>query len=251
MKEISNLTAAVPGGTATVAGPERSDRMTSTTRPDVIRVVLADDHLVVRAGLKALLGATKDIEVVGEATNGRDAVSLVERLTPDVAVFDLDMPQLDGASAMKELIARKSTTRVLILTMHDEDKYLLTLLEAGAAGYLVKNAADRELADAVRAVASGDTYVQPSAARVLARQVTKRAEQQDERAQYQSLSERERDVLVLVAGGYSASEIGEKLFISPKTVETYKQRISEKLGLAHRSDYVQLCLRLGLLQATT
>jgi two-component system, NarL family, response regulator NreC len=251
MKEISNLTAAVPGGTAIVAGPERSDRMTSTTRPDVIRVVLADDHLVVRAGLKALLGATKDIEVVGEATNGRDAVSLVERLTPDVAVFDLDMPQLDGASAMKELIARKSTTRVLILTMHDEDKYLLTLLEAGAAGYLVKNAADRELADAVRAVASGDTYVQPSAARVLARQVTKRAEQQDERAQYQSLSERERDVLVLVAGGYSASEIGEKLFISPKTVETYKQRISEKLGLAHRSDYVQLCLRLGLLQATT
>jgi DNA-binding NarL/FixJ family response regulator len=225
--------------------------MSPTTRPDVIRVVLADDHLVVRAGLKALLGATKDIEVVGEATNGRDAIALVERLTPDVAVFDLDMPQLDGASAMKELIARKSATRVLILTMHDEDKYLLTLLEAGAAGYLVKNAADRELADAVRAVAAGDTYVQPSAARVLARQVTKRAEQQDERAQYQSLSERERDVLVLVAGGYSASEIGEKLFISPKTVETYKQRISEKLGLAHRSDYVQLCLRLGLLQATT
>jgi DNA-binding NarL/FixJ family response regulator len=225
--------------------------MSPTTRPDVIRVVLADDHLVVRAGLKALLGVTKDIEVVGEATNGRDAIALVERLTPDVAVFDLDMPQLDGASAMKELIARKSATRVLILTMHDEDKYLLTLLEAGAAGYLVKNAADRELADAVRAVAAGDTYVQPSAARVLARQMTKRAEQQDERAQYQSLSERERDVLVLVAGGYSASEIGEKLFISPKTVETYKQRISEKLGLAHRSDYVQLCLRLGLLQATT
>ena len=93
--------------------------------------------------------------------------------------------------------------------------------------------------------------MQPSAARILARQVTKRAEQHDERAHYQSLSERERDVLVLVAGGYSASEIGEKLFISPKTVETYKQRISEKLGLAHRSDYVQLCLRLGLLQATT
>lgn len=131
--------------------------MTSTTRPDVIRVVLADDHLVVRAGLKALLGATKDIEVVGEAANGRDAVSLVQRMTPDVAVFDLDMPQLDGASAMKELIAAKSGTRVLILTMHDEERYLLSLLEAGAAGYLVKNAADRELADAVRAVASGDT----------------------------------------------------------------------------------------------
>jgi DNA-binding NarL/FixJ family response regulator len=220
-------------------------------RPDVIRVILADDHLVVRAGLKALLGATKDITVVGEATNGREALALVERLKPDVAVLDLDMPQMDGLAATKQLVAEHSPTRVLILTMHTEDEYLVTLLEAGAAGYLVKNAADRELADAVRAVASGDTYVQPSAARALARQVTRHADRSDERQQYQGLSERERDVLVLVAGGYSASEIGEKLFISPKTVETYKQRISEKLGLAHRSDYVQLCLRLGLLQANT
>ncbi len=225
--------------------------MAPRARPDVIRVILADDHLVVRAGLKALLGATKDIQVVGEAANGRDALSLVERLSPDVAVLDLDMPQMDGAAATKELIAKGSTTRVLILTMHDEDEYLVTLLEAGAAGYLVKNAADRELADAVRAVASGDSYVQPSAARALARQVAHRSQHADERQQYQSLSERERDVLVLVAGGYSASEIGEKLFICPKTVESYQQRISEKLGLAHRSDYVQLCLRLGLLQATT
>jgi DNA-binding NarL/FixJ family response regulator len=223
--------------------------MASKARPDVIRVVLADDHLVVRAGLKALLGATKDIQVVGEATNGREAVALVDRLTPDVAVLDLDMPQMDGVAATKELVAKRSSTRVLILTLHTEDEYLITLLEAGASGYLVKNAADRELADAVRAVASGDTYVQPSAARSLARELARRTERTDERQQYQGLSERERDVLVLVAGGYSASEIGEKLFISPKTVETYKQRISEKLGLTHRSDYVQLCLRLGLLQA--
>jgi DNA-binding NarL/FixJ family response regulator len=223
--------------------------MSATTRPDVIRVILADDHLVVRAGLKALLGVTKDIEVVGEAANGRDALALIERLAPQVAVLDLDMPQLDGAATTRALVAAGSSTRVLILTMHDEDEYLVSLLEAGAAGFLVKNAADRELADAVRAVAAGDTYVQPSAARALARQMGRRAGHQDERQQYQSLSERERDVLVLVAGGYSASEIGEQLFISPKTVETYKQRITEKLGLAHRSEYVQLCLRLGLLQA--
>ena len=214
----------------------------------MIRIVLADDHLVVRAGLKALLGASKDIEVVGEAANGRDALALVKRLAPDVAVLDLDMPQLDGAAVTKALVAMQSPTRVLILTMHDEDEYLVALLEAGAAGFLVKNAADRELADAVRAVAAGDTYVQPSAARALARQLTRRSQRSDERQQYESLSERERNVLGLVAGGYSASEIGERLFISPKTVETYKQRISEKLGLAHRSDYVQLCLRLGLLQ---
>jgi DNA-binding NarL/FixJ family response regulator len=244
---------AIAPATESVAGistrAPSGQSMTPTPRPDIIRVILADDHLVVRAGLKALLGATKDIQVVGEAANGRDAVALVERLTPHVAVLDLDMPQMDGAAATRELVAKHSSTRVLILTMHDEDDYLVTLLESGAAGYLVKNAADRELADAVRAVAAGDTYVQPSAARALARLVTRRGEHSDERRQYQSLSERERDVLVLVAGGYSASEIGEKLFISPKTVETYKQRISEKLGLSHRSDYVQFCLRLELLQA--
>jgi two-component system, NarL family, response regulator NreC len=217
------------------------------TRPDVIRVILADDHLVVRAGLKALLGATKDIEVVGEATNGREAIALVERLKPDVAVMDLDMPQMDGITAMKELAKLGLSTRVLILTMHTEEEYLVTLLEAGAAGYLVKNAADRELADAVRAVAAGDSYVQASAARTLARAVSRRAEHADEREQYQQLSERERGVLVLVASGYSASEIGEKLFISPKTVDTYKQRVQEKLGLSHRADFVQFALKLGLL----
>ena len=219
------------------------------SRPDVIRVILADDHMVVRAGLKALLGTTKDIEVVGEATNGRDAVSLVDRLAPHVAVLDLDMPQMDGLSATKELVARRSATKVLILTMHTEDEYLVTLLEAGAAGYLVKNAADRELADAVRAVAAGSLYVQPAASLTLARAVARRAEHAEEREKYLQLSERERDVLVLVASGHSASEIGEKLFISPKTVETYKQRITEKLDLSHRPDYVQFCLRLGLLQA--
>jgi two-component system, NarL family, response regulator NreC len=229
----------------TTSSPPRMPR----SHPDVIRVILADDHLVVRAGLKALLGATKDIEVVGEATNGRDALTLVERLAPQVAVLDLDMPQMDGLAATKELVARHVPTRVLILTMHTEEEYLITLLEAGAAGYLMKNAADRELADAVRAIAAGDVYVQASASRALARAVARRNEHAEERDRYQQLSERERDVLVLVAGGYSASEIGEKLFISPKTVETYKQRISEKMGLSHRADYVQLCLRLGLLQA--
>jgi DNA-binding NarL/FixJ family response regulator len=234
--------------------PPRSwpaSRMPPVSRPDVIRVVLADDHLVVRAGLKALLGATKDIEVVGEATNGRDAIALIERLAPHVAVLDLDMPQMDGATATRHLVAGHSSTRVLILTMHTEDEYLVNLLETGAAGYLVKNAADRELADAVRAVASGDVYVQPSASRVLARAMSRRSEHAEEREGFERLTERERSVLVLVAGGYSASEIGEKLFLSPKTVETYKQRISEKLGLTHRADYVQLCLKLGLLQANS
>jgi two-component system, NarL family, response regulator NreC len=214
---------------------------------DIIRVVLADDHTVVRTGLKAVLSSAKDIEVVGEAKNGREAVALAERLKPDVIVMDLTMDELDGTQATKEIVAKGLPCRVLVLTMHAEEDYLVPLIEAGAAGFLVKSVADRELVDAVRAVAHGDMYVRPSAARVLARGLTKKDPAKAEREQYEKLTERERDVLRFVAQGFSAPEIGERLFISPKTVDTYKQRIQEKMGLTHRSDYVQIALRLGLL----
>src|SRR5215207_8872558 len=223
--------------------------MSNSTPLDPIRIILVDDHLVVRAGLKALLAGVPDIRIVGEAANGRDALALIDRVAPDVAVLDLDMPVMDGLTALRSLIAAHSPTHVLILTMHDAAEYLATLLEAGAAGYLVKSAADRELVDAIHAVAAGDTYVQPTAAHALAKRVMRRAENRDERMQYESLSDREREVLVLVAEGHSASAIGERLVISPKTVETYKQRVSEKLGLHHRSDYVRFCLGLDLLHA--
>jgi len=217
---------------------------------DTIRVVLADDHTVVRAGLKAVLGVAKDIEVIGEAKTGREAVALAERFKPDVIVMDLSMPDLDGTAATKEIVEKGLSTRVLILTMHAEEDYLVTLMQAGAAGYLVKSAADRELVDAVRAIAHGDVYVRSSAARVLAKNLTKKDPAELDRENFARLTQRERDVLRLVAQGYSAPEIGERLFISPKTVDTYKQRIQEKLGLAHRSDYVQLALKLGLLAQT-
>jgi len=213
----------------------------------VIKVVLVDDHAVVRAGLKAVLGSAKDIQVIGEGTNGKDAISLAQRLDPDVIVMDLSMGEMDGVEATKELVGSKARARILILTMHAEDSYLVPLLEAGANGYLVKSAADRELIDAVRAVASGDVYMQPSAARALAQRIQRKAEHADERTKYEKLTEREQNVLRYVARGYSAPEIGEKLFISPKTVDTYKQRINEKLGLAHRSDYVDFALKIGLL----
>jgi DNA-binding NarL/FixJ family response regulator len=213
----------------------------------VISVVLVDDHAVVRAGLKAVLGTAKDIQVIGEGSNGKDAISLTTRLDPDVVVMDLSMGEMDGAEATKEIVGMKARSKVLILTMHAEDSYLVPLLEAGASGYLVKSAADRELIDAVRAVAHGDVYMQPSAARALAQRIQRKAEHADERTQFEKLTEREQNVLKYVARGFSAPEIGEKLFISPKTVDTYKQRINEKLGLAHRSDYVELALKLGLL----
>ncbi len=215
----------------------------------VIRVILADDHAVVRAGLKAVLGTAKDIAVIGEAGTGREAVDLVLALDPDIVIMDLSMPTMDGVAATKALVAAASRTRVLVLTMQAEEEYLLPLLAAGASGYLMKNVADRDLVDAVRAVARGDTYVQPSAARTLARGMTTRNAQADDRERYARLTVRERDVLRLVASGFSAPEIGEQLFISPKTVDTYKQRIGEKMELAHRSDYVRFALKLGILKA--
>ena len=216
---------------------------------DMIRVILADDHAVVRAGLKAVLSSAKDIEVIGEAKNGVEAVALTERFKPDIVVMDLSMPDLDGTAATKQIVEKGLASKVLVLTMHAEEDYLVPLMEAGAAGYLVKSAADRDLVDAIRAVARGDLYVRPSAARVLARELKKKEEAADDRARYEKLTERERDVLRLTAEGYTAPEIGEKLHISPKTVDTYKQRVNEKLGLTHRPDYVKFALRVGLLAA--
>jgi len=214
---------------------------------DLIRVVLVDDHAVVRAGLKAVLGAAPDIEVVGEGSSGREALTLAEKHKPDVVIMDLSMEGMDGTAATREIVARELPTRVLVLTMHAEEDFLIPVLEAGAQGYLVKSAADRELVDAVRTVARGDLFVRPAAARVLARGLTRKDPLHAEREQYARLTERERDVLRYVAQGFSAPEIGEKLFISPKTVDTYKQRVQEKLGLAHRTDFVQFALKLGLL----
>jgi DNA-binding NarL/FixJ family response regulator len=214
---------------------------------DLIRVVLADDHDVVRAGLQAVLKTAKDMDVVGQASNAEEALALVDRFHPHVVVMDLSMNGMDGLTATRDIAARKNGSRVLVLTMHSEKEYLVPSLEAGASGYLVKNAADRELVDAVRAVASGDIYVSPAAAPVLARGLTTRSPHQRDRERFDRLTEREQEVLRYTAQGYSAPEIGRKLSISPKTVDTYKQRISEKAGLSHRAEYVQLALRLGLL----
>ena len=214
-----------------------------------IRVVLVDDHSVVRAGLKAVLGATPDITVVGEASDGREGVELVARLKPDVVVMDLSMPGVDGVAATKEIVASGLGTRVIILSMHAEEDYLVPAMEAGASGYLVKTNADRELVNAVRGVAHGEVYVQSAAARVLAKKLAAKSPAATERQQYERLTGRERDVLRGIALGYSAPEIGSQLQISPKTVDTYKQRIQEKVDLAHRSQYVQFALRLGLLRA--
>jgi DNA-binding NarL/FixJ family response regulator len=214
---------------------------------DLIRVLLVDDHAVVRAGVKAVLGAAKDVHVVGEAGSGAEALSMAERLKPDVMVMDISLGDMDGMAVTRQMVSKGLPSRVLTLTMHAEEDYLVPMLEAGAAGYVLKTAADKELLDAVRTVARGEVYVRPDAARILAKGYTRKDPLHEERQRFEKLTERERDVLRLTAQGFSAPEIGEKLFISPKTVDTYKQRIQDKLGLSHRHEYVQLALRLGLL----
>ena len=211
--------------------------------------MLVDDHAIVRTGLKAVLGGAPEIEVVGEASGGVEATALLAHTAADVVVMDISMSGGDGITATRAITkGGGAAPKVLVLTMHSEEAYLEAVLEAGASGYLMKSTADRELVDAVRTVARGETFVQPSAARVLAQGARRREEHATDRARFERLTDRERAVMQLIAEGYTAPEIGEQLTISPKTVDTYKQRINDKLGLTHRADYVKLALKLGLLQ---
>lgn len=218
-----------------------------TVAPQGIRVLLVDDHAVLRLGLRTLIAADPSMTVVGEASDGAAALELCARLHPDVVVMDLVMEGVDGVAATREIARRHPEVRVLVLTMHEEEDYLIPLLEAGASGYIVKEAASADLLDAVRTVASGRTFVRPAAARVLAEGWTRRNAQAETRARYEALSDREREVFGLMAEGYTSTQIGERLFISGKTVDTYRRRINEKLEVADRAAYIRLALELGLL----
>jgi DNA-binding NarL/FixJ family response regulator len=215
-----------------------------------IRVVLVDDHAILRDALRALLRTAPDVQVVGEAANGRDAVTVAKRLAPDVVVLDLDMPGGDGATATRELSRLEHAPRILILTMHSEDEWLVPTLTDGALGFLSKDCAERDLIDAIRVVASGDFFLRPSVARILAAHAMPRPRQpavEDAQAKLETLSARERVVLRRVAEGYSGVEIARALGITAKTVDTYKNRIAEKLGFTHRTEYVRFALGLGLI----
>jgi DNA-binding NarL/FixJ family response regulator len=217
-------------------------------RIEPIRVMLVDDHALVRAGFRSVLHACADIVVVGEAGDGEMAVATATRAHPEVVVMDLDMPGCDGLTATRRLHEAVPDVRVLVVTMYEEREKLLAVLSAGARGYLSKGAAERELADAIRVVAAGDVYVRPAVARALAESVSEPPrERTDARARLERLSHREQTVVVLTAKGFNGPEIGRQLGITAKTVDTYKQRIEEKLGLSHRSEYVRLALEAELL----
>ncbi len=218
----------------------------SPARP--IRVLVADDHAIFRAGLKALLEAQPDLRVIGEAGDGAEAVARTRALRPDVVLLDLSMPGMDGLAALRALQREGLPGRPLVLTMHAEDEYLLRVLEAGGYGYVLKQAVDTDLFEAIRTVARGEVFLYPAAARLL---LSKYLEQRHDSGQGEpedALSERERQVLVLTAEGYSSQEIGGRLALSSKTVETYRTRVMRKLRLQHRAELVQYALRAGLLR---
>ena len=212
----------------------------------IIRVLIADDHAVLRDGIRALLGMYDDIEVVGEAEDGLEAVEQVGRLKPDVVLMDIAMPRLGGIEATLELRHRRSPTKVLVLTQYDTKEYIFTMLKAGAAGYILKKAAGTELVSAIRAVHSGESFLHPAVAKaVVDRYLSERAGEGPE-SSYEQLTDREKEVLKLLAEGRSNREIAELLTLSAKTVMAHRANIMEKLDIHNRTELVKFAIRVGL-----
>ncbi len=216
---------------------------------DKIKVMLCDDHAILRSGLTRLLGEEEDIEVVGEAENGREAVQKVQELYPDIVLMDIGMPVMNGMEATKQIKKRNPDIKVLVLTMHDNEEYLFQVLQAGASGYVLKKAADSDLVNAIHVVARGDCFLYPSAAKMVVEDYLEKLRSgQEPTSSYDTLTDREREILKLVAEGYTNREIAETLFISVKTVETHKANIMEKLNLHKRAELVRYAIRKGMLQ---
>jgi len=215
---------------------------------DRIRVVLADDHSIFRSGLKALLAMESDLEVVGEAGTALEALARCLEVAPDVLVLDLVMPGQSGLQLLPEITAQCPGTRVVILTMLPEEQYLVQVLKAGGSGYVPKSAADSELIDAIRAVHGGRVYLRPRDVQMLLSEYLRSDGSSQPANPMHELSSREKEVLALAARGFSSREVGDRLSISPKTVDTYRQRAMEKLGLERRSDLIAFALSSGLLE---
>jgi DNA-binding NarL/FixJ family response regulator len=213
-----------------------------------IRVLVADDHGIVRKGLRFLLERQDDMEIVAEAADGREAVRLAEEFNPKVVVMDIGMPQLNGIEAAAQIVKRNPDTAVIILSMHAEDSYLVRALTAGVKGYLLKGTADEDLARAVRAVAQGKSFFSPTIAQMLAEDYTRHLQQKGLQDSYDLLTEREREVLQLLAEGKSNKDVASLLNVSPYTVETHRTHIMQKLGLHNTAEIVLYAVRKKIIQ---
>ena len=213
-----------------------------------IRVMIVDDHAILRSGLRMLVNAQADMEVVSEAPDGEKAIQAVQESKPDVTLLDLTMPRVGGMKALQEIARNCRETRVLVLTMHDDPAYLRSALASGASGYLLKRAVDSELIAAIRAVHRGGVFVDPRLASVLVQDVlAKKGTKADPTQTTNILSDRELQVLGLVARGYTSAQIAKQISVGVKTVETYRSRFADKLGLRTRSDVIRFAVQMGLL----
>ncbi|MHB1118721.1 MAG: response regulator [Bellilinea sp.] len=211
------------------------------------RILLADDHAILRSGLRFMLSAQDDLEIVGEASTSTEALTQSEALQPDLILLDLSMPGLGGLDILPTLRRLVPSAKIIILTMHDEKHYLHQALQNGASGYVLKKAADTELITAIRAVLGGEMYVHHSMMRFLIEDVLPNRDQPNGIDRWILLSDREQEVLHLVALGFTSAEIAEKLSLSAKTIETYRTRGMEKLGLRNRAALVHYALNRGLI----
>ena len=212
-----------------------------------IRILIADDHAVVRQGTRSLLEREKDLEVVGEAGDGEEAVRLIEQLRPDVAMIDIAMPKLNGVEVTRQIKPRCPSTAVLILTAYDNDEYVFALLEAGAAGYLLKDVDSREVVEAVRAVHAGESVLHPVIARKVINRLRSPMTKVGEEKPAVDLSERETQVLKLAARGMSNKDIATELFVSMRTVQGHLSSIFNKLGVGSRTEAVFQAVKRGWL----
>ncbi|HET6847082.1 MAG TPA: response regulator transcription factor [Anaerolineales bacterium] len=215
----------------------------------MIRLLLVDDHAVVRSGLKMLLTAEADLEIVGEAGTAVEAIELAGRTSPDVILMDIGLPDLSGIEATREIKKRFPRMAVVALTIHEDQEYFFKMLDAGAVGYVPKRAAPEELERAIRAAAQGEVYLYPSLAKLLVTDYLNQEHPASEKAQLDGLTAREREVLTYLAEGTTNEEIAVSLVISPKTVERHRENIMQKLNLHSRAELVRYAIRKGIIKA--
>ncbi|MBC7262980.1 MAG: response regulator transcription factor [Chloroflexi bacterium] len=211
-----------------------------------IRVLVVDDHTIVRDGICSLLALVADIEIVGEASNGKEALEKVRQLLPDVVLMDIAMPMISGIEAMRRIHKEFPNTKVLALTQYDDQEHIFAMIEAGARGFISKLAASSELALGIRAVYRGDSFLSPSAARVFVEGYQQRAALWEKDDPYQQLTDREREVLKLIAEGRTTREIADILVLSPKTVEGYRTSLMAKLDIHRKADLIRYAIRKGI-----
>ena len=212
-----------------------------------IRVLVVDDHTIVRDGICALLALVGDIEVVGQAVNGSEALKMVAQLEPDVVLMDIAMPIMGGLEATRKIARDFPKTKVLIITQHDDKEYVFPVIESGASGLISKAAASSELASGIRSVNKGDSFLSPSVAKLLVENYQRTAGERNQQDPYNQLTEREREILKLLAEGFSTQEMADMLVITRKTVEGHKTNLMTKLGIHNRIDLVKYALRRGII----